>query len=1650
MFKKFKKIGVLFTTLAMFVLALSTTLASAQGASMNAEIYKADLLCTLASVGVGNGHNKVDGATLLGGDVNSSHQHTLTSESAGTTVGNFEVIGGTNGVDYSYANNTLSVLTSTALTITQTSAQTSIADTIFITKDVQANITLDQINIDVSALTDKSPIVIEQSSTASVTITIKENTTTILKSGTTNEGIKRALHTQSLTINNNGNLIIDSAQASAIDGGYVASGVKDVVFSGGYIKLSGAPKVGNSTSAIAPVNASGQNLYEIEIQNTYGSTVTIDGNCIESYYGKADCEPYYTFLTGTDHTIKVGTYTTLYHCANSAFSACSAGTEVGTNDQGHWKKCFYEDCDEQYDYQNHNYTQRRYTADYLKSEPTCTQNRLYYYSCSCGKKTTNENDYFEESNTKLGHNYTKPDGTTSWVGNDDCHWNKCLRCQFENNSTDFASHTFDRRCGDCTCTVCGKVVVKPHNILREYHWMYDASTHWYGCHFRTDDCDAKDSEAPHNFSYVACSGSDIGYHIKRCSVCWYEDQSSKQACTAVITDRTDYIHIYSCSICNTEMSREYHDYTNVCDETCDTCGKVRTPEHDYDNSCDTECNLCHATREPNHVYSDDCDETCNNCDHTRTVPHFWSDELFNEDCFYHFYGCENCYAIKDAEPHVYDGLDDLECNTCGYQRGTPITELKLFLTGYRYGSEMGYSMELYSYSSKIEYGYMNVYFSTDARMIEFGQDFEDYIIDSNPSFFEDKAYYCFVAIEPKDGYDIASLSKQNVKLVVNGTTLTAENVMGSYWGGDPCALVGFALPKLEIEGGNEADADLNFKLLGYEFGNKAEDISVELLSNVAGINFDSNATYGNNYFITTEKYPYKMFMGMVDGNAVLEANKQYYLALNFNTKANYYFDDLYDYDLTLQGCGNYYSMDSTDTECLVTFRLHPLGATKINNINFAYSNYAVDELITSIAVDYSQAVGVKSCDGYYDEEEYEYNYQIVTNLNNFLNGNRDDYDYSYVNIYDNGRFISNKQYYLVINVTPASNAYSLQDFETATVTFNGQNATQVLLIDAGFAYAIYQLPVLTEQDTVQKITELEITISNYQLGKTLADLTYQIDTTYAVAIEPGGDEDIESTVTIAYMPAENNTYYVGGGSSRYTLTASYKYFLSFTIKAKDGVSFYNLTKNNVTVTALKEFEEFYVSAGGGYLEFTAELRLLSDYHEHNFVNAEQDFALKTSATCLDDAVYYKSCSCGELSTQTFTKANSKLGHLMSSDWTASNDGHYHACSRTGCTYQEDFASHTANIESATQTDSKVCTECGYVIEPALSHTHTLTLNAKVDATCLSNGTKAYYYCSGCEAKFENQTDSTPIANFETWVVLTGEHSFGSWQAEVPATCLASGTIAHKTCSTCQKHFDQAGNELLNINILKLPHSYDGTHEKTWPSCSTVGTKWHRHCTLCNKNYDFLEAELTDTTIPVNSRYHSYEFVATTPATCLADGVASHYKCSECNALFSTTGEPITAQSLVILHGANAHVFADWVEQVSATCTSAGQVAHKDCVHCHKHFNQNGEEISETNLVLAINPNAHTFGAWQEEVPATTSKEGIVAHKDCTDCHKHFNQDGVELQSITIDKLSSSSAAVVLIAVFGTIALGVGGFSVYWFAIKKRKFKDIAKIFTKNK
>ena len=64
-----------------------------------------------------------------------------------------------------------------------------------------------------------------------------------------------------------------------------------------------------------------------------------------------------------------------------------------------------------------------------------------------------------------------------------------------------------------------------------------------------------------------------------------------------------------------------------------------------------------------------------------------------------------------------------------------------------------------------------------------------------------------------------------------------------------------------------------------------------------------------------------------------------------------------------------------------------------------------------------------------------------------------------------------------------------------------------------------------------------------------------------------------------------------------------------------------------------------------------------------------------------------------------------------------------------------------------------------------------------------------------------------------------------------------------------------------------------------------------------------------------------------------------------------------------------------------------------------------------DIVLDYGP--HYFGEWIPAQKPTEEQGGVQGHKDCLLCHKHFDQEGNEIQDLSIPKLPKKATIIVI-------------------------------------
>ena len=400
----------------------------------------------------------------------------------------------------------------------------------------------------------------------------------------------------------------------------------------------------------------------------------------------------------------------------------------------------------------------------------------------------------------------------------------------------------------------------------------------------------------------------------------------------------------------------------------------------------------------------------------------------------------------------------------------------------------------------------------------------------------------------------------------------------------------------------------------------------------------------------------------------------------------------------------------------------------------------------------------------------------------------------------------------------------------------------------------------------------------------------------------------------------------------------------------------------------KVFDKWVVESGNTTLEDAnsetttfimpdSEVSVKATYtipHTHTYdQEIQKPETLKSAADCTNDAVYFKSCSCGEISTtETFTAAGTQLGHAWASDWSKDTDNHWKECSR--CHEKKDEAAHDYGSDN-------ICDTCGY--DKTVPHTHNLTLVPAKAPTCTEKGNTAYYTCDGCDKWFEDATGASEITdktsvilaatghsasdwksdNTDHWkectvvgcgVIIEGSkaaHTAGEWIIDTPATATTSGS-KHKECTVC-------GYTMATETI---PATGGGEHTHSYGSEWKNDADNHWHECSCGDKKD-------------TAAHTAGEWIIDTPATATTSG-SKHKECTACGYTMTTETIPATGG------GEHTHSYgSEW----------------KNDADNHWHECSCGDKKDTA---------AHTAGEWIIDTPATATTDGSK-HKECTVCKR---------------------------------------------------------------
>ena len=442
-------------------------------------------------------------------------------------------------------------------------------------------------------------------------------------------------------------------------------------------------------------------------------------------------------------------------------------------------------------------------------------------------------------------------------------------------------------------------------------------------------------------------------------------------------------------------------------------------------------------------------------------------------------------------------------------------------------------------------------------------------------------------------------------------------------------------------------------------------------------------------------------------------------------------------------------------------------------------------------------------------------------------------------------------------------------------------------------------------------------------GGTMADVT-GVSGSYTLPscgfTEPEGKQFKGWSTSADGSVISGTTYEVSSDTTFYAIWESKEYSIIVTDgKATIGAGS-EISKaaqgTTITLTANaapdgKVFDKWVVESGNTTLEDAnsetttfimpdSEVSVKATYtipHTHTYdQEIQKPETLKSAADCTNDAVYFKSCSCGEISTtETFTAAGTQLGHAWASDWSKDTDNHWKECSR--CHEKKDEAAHDYGSDN-------ICDTCGY--DKTVPHTHNLTLVPAKAPTCTEKGNTAYYTCDGCDKWFEDATGASEITDKTSVILAATGHSASDWKSD--------NTDHWKECTV-------VGCGVI-IEGSKAAHTAGEWIIDTPATATTSGSK-HKECTVCGYT-------MATETIPATGggeHTHSY-------GSEWKNDADNHWHECSCGDKKDTA----------------AHTAGEWIIDTPATATTSGS-KHKECTVCKR--------VLETGTIPAIGSGEHT-------------------------------------------------------------------------------------------
>ena len=253
-----------------------------------------------------------------------------------------------------------------------------------------------------------------------------------------------------------------------------------------------------------------------------------------------------------------------------------------------------------------------------------------------------------------------------------------------------------------------------------------------------------------------------------------------------------------------------------------------------------------------------------------------------------------------------------------------------------------------------------------------------------------------------------------------------------------------------------------------------------------------------------------------------------------------------------------------------------------------------------------------------------------------------------------------------------------------------------------------------------------------------------------------------------------------------------------------------------------------------------------------------------------------------------------------------------------------------------------------------------------------------------EYKFE---DGSPMPNANKAVIPLAVGSYINWTAAPSLYGYALSRV-------------EGLNQIVSGSDQTVTYYYTkkiGTHIHDWGDWVSNGDGTHTR--TCTKDSSHTETEICS----------GGTATCTTKAVCSVCGFTYGEKLGHNwgEVKYTWMSDNICKAERVCKHD-STHIESEMVTATGtvitkATCKEKGKMKYTAT------FVNTAFTVQEKEIDTDFAP--HTFGAWKDEIPATTEEFGTKGHKDCMVCGRHFDKDGKEITELRIAKIGTYNVVI---------------------------------------